>query len=370
MNKQYLTFAPYRSGLCNVIMCYEMAFALAHITNRTIIIPPTTYLTHITSHGPKEDWGDIFYIFDFYEAKKLFDIVDIRDHEEFKPFLDKIGSWNSWTVNITDRVKDIFCWKKSPATGPYNLTDDGICFVNDPNRYNNEDFVNFISGRRIIDVNKTEKYLHFENNLFQHYWYLTYAGGPKERNELKRKINKTFRYNNKFYNSVLEAVTISDYNAVHIRRGPPNDFLFQFGYSLNTVNTSEKLANEIDKLFPADLPLYIASDESDRSFFDILKRKYKIYFFEDFFQNQSKLETAVLEQIICSRANIFVGTANSTYSKRIQVMRGIDGLPATDYMGINDIVDNYEIDSPYPWAYRDYKRWSWNSSSYIQWRME
>lgn len=368
MNKKYLTFTPYRSGLSNVIMSYELAFAIAAITNRTIIMPPSNHLTHITE-GPKERWPSPWDMFDKSEACQEFDLLEADQVSELKNNSDKLGTYFSWFENIKNLLGDrVYEWIMTPKNS-YHMTTSDICFVNNPQQYtDSQDFNNFVLDRMIIDVDVAEQFLHFENNLFQHYWYLTYAAGPKTRNELKRKINKVFKYHKKYYEKVTEITdNVGTYNSVHVRRG---DFFIQFGYSLKEIETSNKLLNRIRQFYPNDKPLYIATDEPNRNFFSNLREHYKIFFIEDLYNSQSKLETAILDQIICSQSEKFLGTFNSTFTKRINVMRGLDGRESIDHSGIN--VDNSDIVNiwPWPWHHTYDRRWSWNNSSFLQWTQE
>jgi len=351
---KYIIFSPFRSGLSNVIMSYELAFSIAHITGRTLVLPPTTFLTHITE-GSKEQWPSMWQLFDQYNNE--FDTAELDE-------LKNAGNYYSWFVNTN--LADCY----SPPEIQHNvpMADAGWCIVNDYNSIkDNPDFINFAGSRKIIDLNRPEKYIHLENSLFQHYWYWVYAGDAVQRNLLKNKINKAFRYSQQYYDMVNAAVNIGQYNAVHVRRG---DFFIQYGQSLEAINTEDKLLSQIEKLLDPSLPLYIATDETNKEFFNQVAAKYKIFFIDDFFQNLSKLDCAIIEQIICSQALRFEGTIPSTYTKRINIMRGLDGRAAADYTGINEITQHSpEMDNPLPWTITN-NLWGWNMSSHPQWTQE
>jgi len=359
MNNKYLIFSPFRSGLANVIMSYELAFAMAHITNRTLILPPTTSLTHITDGG-KEQWPSIWELFD--KNNNEFDTLELSEYSE----LNDAGNHFSWFANTENTVQDYYTPEQIPNNQP--LANARFCVVNDFDKIkDNEDFKAFASTREIIDLNRPEKYIYIENSLFQHYWYWVYAGDATQRNILKNKMNKVFRYRQYYYDLVAKA-NIGKYNAVHVRRG---DFFIQYGNSLESINTEDKLLTQVEKLLDPSVPLYIATDEPNKEFFNEVAKKYKIFFVDDFFKDLSKLDCAIVEQIICSQAEQFEGTVPSTYTKRINIMRGLDGKSARDYTGVNNIVkETPDMLDPLPWVNGPNKLWGWNMSSHSQWMQE
>lgn len=370
MNEKYLAYSPYRSGLGNVIMSYECALALASITNRRLLLAPTAHLTHIKAHR-KEINHSFWDLFDETITKQEFDIADYHTHADFQGKFEQLQTDFSWFENLPNITNDCYNWKPDPRETVYYMTGSNICFVNELWRYKDtEDFKLFTGPRRIIDVNWSHKYLLFENNLFQNYWYMIYPGGPKERNQLKNKINKVIRYKQSFYDKFEASLMnrIGPYNAVHVRRG---DFFIQFGYSIRTVDEGHKLLEQLLRVYDPGKPLYIATDESDSSFFDPVKQVFKsVYFINNIAGELSELDRAVLDQIICSRADEFYGIKNSTFTRRINVMRGLEGRLARDNMGINEL-DNPESEQGFfPWNNRHDKQWSWNMSSYLQWTQE
>ena len=370
MDEKYLAFGPYRSGLSNVIMSFECALALAHITKRKLIPGPTLHLTHIKSHEKEVNYG-WWDLFDESIAKQEFDLVEYYDHPEFAGKFDQIQTTWSWFEHLPKVVDDCYNWKVDNGGSPYFMTGSNLCFVSELWRYkDSEDFKLFAADRTVIDCNWSNKYLLFENNLFQHYWYLVYPGAAAERNKLKNKINRVIRYKQEYYDNFENSLMnhIGSYNAVHVRR---NDFFIQFSYSLKTVDDSDKLLKELLRVFDTDKPLYIATDEADPAFFEPIKKAYKhVYFNSDIQGNYSSLERAILDQIICSRADEFYGIQNSTFTKRINIMRGLEGRTARDNMGINNL-DQPGLEQGYfPWNLRHDKQWSWNMSSYLQWTQE
>lgn len=349
-------------------MSYECAFAIAMITNRTIILPKNFWSIFIVpNQTDKSTWVDLWDICDYSKVKSYLNSVFIDDVNELKP-IEQIATNTSYTGNINNHLTDIYYYKPTLRT----CTEDHTVFVNNIHSFiKDTDFHNFTANRRIEDLNRNERFLHFENCLFGHYWYHIYPGNTEERNRLKSAINNIFRYKDFIY-ELAEKVKgqIGPYNALHMRR---NDFLFfRKDHYEQTIGDRNKLLSAMLQVFPTDVPIYIATDETDKSFFDDIRKHYNIFFYSDFNYEYPRLISAALEQTICALAEYFLGTYFSTFTKRINIMRGIDGRQAADYSGINHIqpTNLVETHTTYPWFYRDSKRWDWNDSSYIQWCKE
>lgn len=352
-------------------MSYECALALSYITNRKLLLAPTLHITHICVNA-KETGHTFWDLFDESITRQEFNIEDYYSHELFQDKFEQMQTYYSWFENLPSIVEDCYSWKPGPGEGVYHMTGSNICFVNDPTQYQDEDFKSFLCNRKAIDVNCSQQYLLFENNLFQHFWYLIYPGGSIERNKLKDKINRVVRYKQKFYDMFMSSIMnhIGAYNAVHVRR---NDFFIQFGYSLQSVDQGDKLLTQLLRVFDPKKPLYIATDETDLSFFNPVREVFKdLYFIDDIGIQLSKLDRAILDQIICSKADDFYGTRNSTFSKRINVMRGVEGRIVHDNTGINflDDGDRELEEGAFPWNSIYNKEWAWNRSSYLQWTQE
>ena len=72
---KYITFAPYRAGLVNVLLSYEVAFALSYITGRTLVLPPSTYFANgivADDYDKPDNFLDIWPEFAGYLARWLF----------------------------------------------------------------------------------------------------------------------------------------------------------------------------------------------------------------------------------------------------------------------------------------------------------
>lgn len=352
---RYLTFSPYFSGFNNVVMSYEMAFALAKITNRTLVLPRNFWSPFMSAkRNDKNTWINIKEVYDKVESVYIDEV----------PELYGIEGGHSYTNDMA-QVNDVYIYKPQKTT----VSEEHVVFVNNIHEHiRSEDFLNFANNRLIVDLNRSEKFIHFENCLFGHFWYHVYPGDASARNALKSDINKIFTYKEEiFRQAAFVRQTIGSYNALHLRR---NDFLSWLKDHFDaTVLTSGQLLEAMKKVFPQNKQIYIATDENNYSFFDPIRKEYDICFYDDFNFQASELEKLAIEQAICFYSDYFIGTYFSTYTKRINIMRGKHKKQAMDYGGINNIHEEnkVEIHKSYPWFYRPSKKWEWCDSSYLQW---
>lgn len=372
--RKYISFSPYFSGLANIIMSYEMFLAIAHITGRTVILPPDCWMLFICESQNKKDWVDFWQIFDKDVLLQNFDCVEHRQVPEFRGKHQLMQSRNSYTGKIEKIKLDLNNFRFEP-TDPTEVNGHEV-LVNKND--GSEDLKNFALSRKIIELDCNEKFLHFENNLFGHYWYSVYPGDADQRNEMKDRVNRVFKYHDRYYQySDFVRQEIGPYNAIHVRR---NDFLDSRPNEIECFDGPEKLLKVVEDtpFYDPSLPIYIATDEVSTGFFRNLRKNREIYFFRDFKFDYgenfepTELDIAVLDQVICAQSENFFGTYFSTFTKRINVMRGLDGRQADDWMGINHMPEepDEDISSAIPWSGMPENEWHWNQSSHYQWMKE
>lgn len=362
-------------------MTYECAFAVAYITKRKLILPPNVWSLFISKSQHPKDYIDIWEVFDKDYVMSEFDCIDFYEVPEFKGkyiMMDGHGDltlkYHSYTSHIHKVVPETklieFTLSDGVDDNPKTLCGAKEVITNEEYE-NDSDFEDFKQSRITLNLSKFEdKIIHFENNLFGHYWYSIYPGNENERNKMKETINKCFRYNDRIKNlSTKVSNKLGEYNAIHVRR---SDFLDTQTQSLEPVSNPEKLKLMVQIFFEPETPLYISTDENDKSFFDELKKIYSIYFYEDFQYNLTLLDKVAVEQQICADSKTFYGTFNSTFTKRINVMRGLEGKQSEDDMGINyyPFENRQDVITSNPWKLTFNKQWNWNNSSHPQWKVE
>jgi len=376
-DKKYLIFEPYRCGLSNILMSFELAIALARITNRSLIIPPKLWYEQIDFGKPKESWTNVWDILDFNKINEVVEVIDLFDHDPFKNKIEEITDHYFYFIkNISNCVEDLYEFNndhEEEGRKSLELISNKSCFVN--GLVDNEDFKLFSKGRTVIDVCRPEKYIVFRNNLFGYFWHQVYSGNKDDRNDMKLKINGCMSYKQKYTEIANNIFKRSGFNAVHIRSGEPRSIhsytATAFGDVL-ALSNSEIITNSVRHFFPKNKILYVANDLKDKSLLDELKKEYNCAFIDDLLGGLSEMEKAIIDQIICARADFFIGTYASTYTKRINIMRGLIGKQTSDYTGLNYIKPNTQESFGVfaPWAEMGWDHWPWHWSCYPQWTME
>ena len=342
-SKKYISFEPWPGGFCNIRMSYELAAAIAFITGRTLILPPTIFCLFLSKRHDKRTWFDIFRAIDYEKFAKNFDCVFTHEVDEYR----QIESENQYFEGINDIAKIYtFGAQKTGDSFPVHLGRDDVLTCG-PERCNRS--VEFIAGRKVIDLDCESKFIHFPGNLFGRFYYHVYAPGVLKRNLLKAKILDAFSYRDQ-YLQIADNITkqLSCFNAVHIRR---NDFLLQRReVTENQLNTlEESLVGRIDD----PKILYIATDEKDTSLFECLSKSYQLYFWSNFGTDFCELEALLVEQIVCARAEKFLGSFLSTYTDYVHVLRANVGTKDYHREGINYNRDSLHYQY-FPWQMEQY----------------
>jgi len=153
---------------------------------------------------------------------------------------------------------------------------------------------------------------------------------------LKRMVRDSLRYNDVIVCAAARIVdwfryNVGHYHALHIRHPSYED---KFHSEVHAQ--PEWILHDVQKYLPHGSHIYIATDYysyddgpddvKDKNWFAPLQKKYQLYFSSDF---RGVLEhhlpnhyTEMVEQLICARAEIFVGTWKSSFSSYIHRLRG------------------------------------------------
>lgn len=371
---KYISFSPHDAGFVNVLMNFEVALALSEVTGRTLIIPPNFWCFSVSKGYGKDHFVDILKLFNKEYIYSNFNCIDFYDVPELNGLFSEIEKEESetrpysYTGNIHNVVSDLKNVKfLNELEEPCVLSDSQIVlYCGDI--HNSVDFLNFSGKRNSLNLKFEEKFLHFEWNLYGTYWYSVYPGDAQFRNSLKKKINSSLLYNEKFAKiSKIVYDTIGSYNSIHVRR---TDFLEDRSEHLSDISTSSKFSSVVKYLLKDDKPIYIATDEKNLAFFDELKKYKTLYFLNDFYDSYDNLESSIIEQLICVNSEIFYGTYKSTFSKRINILRGYQNKQTSDGMGINNLYHQIcDYNNPLPWT-NPFVYWYWCSSSHPQWTFE
>ena len=107
------------------------------------------------------------------------------------------------------------------------------------------------------------------------------------------------------------------FDTLHVRRG---DFQYKI-----VKRTSEQLYEDSKEHLTPGSTLFIATDEFDKSYWEIFKTHYDVYFLDDFMdalKGVSPNYFGMLDQLVAVQGRVFYGTFFSTFSSYINRIRG------------------------------------------------
>ena len=203
---------------------------------------------------------------------------------------------------------------------------------------------------------------HKEYRLLIHYYNLVYFTDPKLNNYMKRFVRDYLHYKDEIYcaaGKIIRAIpTIVSptpikqegnidfkkrnikvdtdrqilnnqpgFSTMHARRG-------DFQYKKSKVSGDEWYKQTSDVWLPNEI-IYIATDEKNKTFFNIpFEKHHNIYYLDDFWKiaNLDNIDSAyfgMIDTIVASFGRVFAGTYFSTFSGFINRMRGYYGISMT-----------------------------------------
>jgi hypothetical protein len=310
---KYLTFTPWQGDLNNTRMCFETALVFAYLTGRCLVMPRQ----YRQCFEPEIDDGKFRplhpgHLFDLNGLSGVVTLVSDENYEHV------VGS-----DRPDDRVEVTF----EPGTTVF-------CFPRIPPAGSSEaaalhQFAASRQGRlEMTPEMQACRTLHLRTPMLEHFYTFVYTANPRDTTDYKQLIRDHVR----FHQSIVLAAdhivaTLGDFGAVHVRR---NDFVAQ--YPAQDLAADRVLASLRPRV-PSGSRLYVATDEADKRFFDCFQQEYDVYFadqFQAYFpENVDPSLLACIEQEVCARATVFVGTRLSTFSGYITRLRGYHGAQDT-----------------------------------------
>lgn len=351
---KFITFDVDIGGFNNIRMQFEYLLCIAAVTGRTLVLPPPAPW-YLINWGPIQREGDIDGVCDYAEffdlpvLKKYIDVISTADFIEqqkdrlgipgefFQFFPARIeneraddrselrASWQAW---LAQRVRIV----------PWNPLNNLIYYpdistvMQSPQRPDEH----FIDRRTAVwfDVAMNESVvLHFPSNvaagqrqLGQVSRLFAFADDDKER-ALRFMLKHGVRYVPEIFEvaqKIVDALGIFQYSSLHLRRN-------EIQFTESRADPATTAAN-IGQLLKPDEPLYLATDETDETFFAGLRDQRPVYRFADLAAlpgisddplaiTPHKLIGCV-EQVICAAGRVFAGTPHSTFSTYISRLHG------------------------------------------------
>lgn len=306
---KYLTYTPWPGQLNNTRMCFETALIFAYVSGRILVLPAE----YRREHEPEEDHGRFrpLHPAECYTLDKLSGVVEIISREEYDCRAAREGTTDQFDLSIPPDTT-VFCFPRIPAPG--SLEGSAL-----------RDFAG--SRERFLEFTPEMiacRTLHLVGGALDPFYCLFFFTEPELELRCKRLVKECVR----FRASILRAAaritqSLGEYKAVHVRR---SDF-FQL-YPEQNISCHRLLGNVMMRA-PAGTRLYVATDETDRSFFADLTPYYELCFLDDFRgslgEDLPPGALACVEQMVCASATTFIGTRLSTFSAYVGRLRGYGG---------------------------------------------
>lgn len=342
MKDKFISFDWWWGGWNNIRMTYELVGALSYVTGRTIILPPKGYCLFLSEHHDKSTFFDMWKLLDKKAYLSQFTCIEYEDS-----ILTKYSSEQQYYDGIHKDIHCVMFGDKPINWGPQEFPNRGVMVHSIENQEHFNEFNQ--DNRTVYQLPIDEDIIHFPRNLFGHFPYHVYPPNDTARKILQQKIKDGVKFRPE-YEGMAKHIMSGDYDAIHVRR---NDF--KYVHTKTVEQQLEELPDLIKGRVRKTKPLYIATDETDLSLFDSLRKNYDIKFLNDFVDSKSYTALA-LDTIICSNAKTFLGSKFSTYSEYIHILRGYKGKKDCSRDGLN-YKRNKITYNKYPWEVEHYD-WS------------
>lgn len=278
---KYILFDQYEGGFSNVRMCYEIACVLAYALNRKLVVPPPRHIYLLNSPD--------LHLSSFFDINNL-----VVSHVDYNEFIHTHTLDSAYTIpNISYQT----LYRLDAEAPDVEFTGDIVK----------------------LDELDNKQILYFPKNLFGNFYNVIQTS---RMNELCRYVAKHLHYKSTIFEDAKQCIDIMgdlEYYAIHVRRGD-----FNAGWlAKEVVLPAETILENIQYALPTGCKLYIATDETDKSFFNSFREKYDVYFYDDIKVKDMPADfIGITEQIICARAISFIGSFASTFSSYITRLRG------------------------------------------------
>lgn len=359
--ERYITFDVDIGGFNNIRMQFEFLVVIAAITGRTLVLPPAAPW-YLINWGPIKREADIGGVcsyeefFDINALRRYIKVISTADFIQQQQQLEIPSEFTEFTSEIpgieraVDRRELRQQWKIWLANNarlmPWNPLHNLVYYpdisavMNSTNRPD----ARFIDSRTAVcfdaEINKSPV-LYFPADVESGYRQLGQLSrlvafaDEKDARGIRMLLKQGLRYAPQIFSaaqSVIDQLGIFQYSSLHLRR---NDFQFH-EFRADPATT----AANIGRLLKKGEPLYLATDETEESFFDDLRRQREVIRFADLSSlptgNDHPLQTVphkligCVEQLICAGGRVFAGTPHSSFSTYISRVRGYLNAPDLD----------------------------------------
>jgi len=370
---KYVTFEPDVGGWNNIRMQMETVLVFAAATGRTLVLPPDQPM-YLLNKGMGH--SNVHSFVDFFPFEWIQRVVQVISMGEFLrreavtgqlrhavsglPFYPP-GNRSNFSGTVPRERNAMWDYLRNATACPpwkcmreylviprhpgFNSSMDPaaeqfhkreVLFAGDPKfgmKRERQIYNEFWHSKKVVHFISKPGTGH---RLLQHFYTFLHFEDPAMGSFYKRFVRDYVHYIPLIFcraaSIVARLLEIGNgfYSSLHVRRG-------EFQYR-ETRLPAEELLKNIGNLIPSGELLFIATDERDKSFFEPFKKRFpRIMFLDDFYEmaglsglNPNYL--GMIDQVICTRGRLFMGTWFSTFTGYITRMRGyLDYADNTTY---------------------------------------
>uniref|UniRef100_A0A7S1YBV7 Uncharacterized protein n=1 Tax=Grammatophora oceanica TaxID=210454 RepID=A0A7S1YBV7_9STRA len=171
-----------------------------------------------------------------------------------------------------------------------------------------------------------------DTRLLNHFYTFMLFTDPVVDNFYKRFVRDYLHYNDEIYcaaGKVINALRKESemFSTMHVRRG-------DFQYTVVKL-PAEELYENTKEVWKTNEPLYIATDEMNRTFFDPIAKHHPIRVLGDYWDianlgSLDKTYLGMIDTVVAAQGRTFAGTWFSTFSGFINRLRGYYGYSMND----------------------------------------
>lgn len=302
-------------GFCNQLFSLETGIYLANITNRKLIL----LIRNPLCHCGKSNWnyGKILDFFDDNYLKYLPYGIEVYYGNPPNKILKILDDSEKFKISNGKKFSSVIFVDKELY-----------------NENNKVDISKFANARNIeiIDYNTLNKhtYLYISQSNASRCFYNFYT--TKENYIIMNKICNSLNILKPSFYHIINSIKLPEnFNSIHFRFGDKHwePTRIKFLNQKTLTNNSDIWDNTINYItgILKKQPIIIMTDNNSHYIFSKLKNEYKILFSENLYDinlvkkyfNENDLSVVyfLLEKLICQKANIFIGSEESTVSNHI-----------------------------------------------------
>lgn len=325
---KYLAFDKDLGGWNNILMHFEIMVVLAWLTGRTLVLPPPQRFYLLGERRRLEDFVDLEALRrslpvltseEFVEQSGL--APEIASHEPFHGWMHEHGHAPGW-----------------------NALEDALVLPLDALRQRPE-LAQRLIGRRPVSLDHEVEVcdlLYFpttkKHRMFGVAECFFLFGDERLARRARTLLRDAVRFRPEIValaERALESPTLAGgaFSSLHVRRG-------DFQYARTQISAEEILQHTKEHIEPGET-IYLATDEPAAEFFQPLAERYNLVRFDRLLGDVTDATPdhwrGVVEMLVCAAApGRFIGTRLSTFTARIQTLRGhLSRVPNGDCQGID-----------------------------------